>query len=87
MKYVADRIIYIFDPTEPYPFEEQVRLYKRIAELEKGMLVYVSKCDLISEEKRKEFFKAIEEALGRVREIYFEEKLKKLISALSEVKK
>ncbi|MBW2979637.1 hypothetical protein DRZ77_00360 [Candidatus Woesearchaeota archaeon] len=88
MKYVADKIIYIFDPTEPYSFEEQVNLYRRIAELKKEMLVYVSKCDLISEEKRKQFFKAIEKALGSdACKIYFEEKLKKLASVLSEVKK
>ncbi|MBR9691509.1 GTP-binding protein [Candidatus Woesearchaeota archaeon] len=62
LKLVADKIIYIFDLTEPYPIEDQIRLYKRIKELDKPIIIYLSKTDILPKEKVKEFskkFKAI----------------------------
>ena len=81
MKYAADEIIYIFDPTEQYPFDEQVKLYFRIKELGKKMVVYVSKCDLISREEKEEFVKKIVKKVGKVKifDGYSLEKLKEFL--------
>ena len=62
LKLIADKIIYIFDLTEPYPLEDQIRLYKRIKELKKPVIIYLSKTDILKKEKITEFkkkFKAI----------------------------
>ena len=39
----ADVIVYVFDPTEPYPLTDQIALYSRM----EGALIYVSKTDLV----------------------------------------
>ena len=57
MKLVADKIIYIFDLTEQYALEEQIKLYKRIKEFKKPVIIYVSKTDIISKKKVEEFSK------------------------------
>jgi len=46
MKYCANIIVYIFDPTETYPIEDQVKLYDETKELEKEIIIYVSKTDI-----------------------------------------
>jgi len=57
MKIVAEKIIYVFDLTEPYPLEDQVKLYKRILTFGKPVIAYLSKTDILPKEKVEEFSK------------------------------
>jgi len=47
IKYLADLIIYVFDLSEPYPLEKQEKLYKRLKQEKRKMLVYFSKADVM----------------------------------------
>lgn len=49
MKYSADKIIYVFDLTEEYPVEQQIELYKSIRKLNKDMIAYASKADIMGQ--------------------------------------
>jgi len=52
LRYLAHCIVYVFDPTEAsYPFADQVKLYKELKELDKDLLVYVSKTDIATDEQ------------------------------------
>lgn len=55
LKMLAEKIIYIFDLTEPYPIEEQIKLYKNIKQLKKPIIIYLSKEDLLDKEIVDEF--------------------------------
>ncbi len=55
MQYCANSIIYVFDLTETYPVEDQVKLYKKIKKMQKPLMVYFSKSDLIDGKVIKEF--------------------------------
>jgi nucleolar GTP-binding protein len=57
MELVANKIIYVFDLTEPYPLEDQKKLLKRIKEFGKPVIVYLSKTDILPKEKFEEFAK------------------------------
>jgi nucleolar GTP-binding protein len=57
LKYVTDAIIYIFDLTETYPLKDQIELYEQLKKTKKPMLVYLSKTDLLAEDKISEFKK------------------------------
>lgn len=47
MKYAADLIVYVFDPTDTYPMEDQEKLLEAIKkETRKEVIVYVSKSDI-----------------------------------------
>jgi len=46
MEHLANVLIYIFDPTETYDVQDQVKLLKSIKKYKKKMLIYVSKTDL-----------------------------------------
>lgn len=52
LKYLADKVIYVFDLTEPYPLEDQFRLYNNI---DNEVICYISKTDLLRENTAKEF--------------------------------
>lgn len=53
LRYLADLIVYVFDPTEAsYPLAHQFALYEGLALLRKPLLVYASKTDIASEEQR-----------------------------------
>lgn len=56
LKYVADEIIYVFDLTEPYPLNEQIKLYRRLKEFKIPIEIYFSKQDLL-DKKQIEAFK------------------------------
>jgi len=60
IKLVAEKIIYIFDLTEPYPLKDQIRLYERIKGLGKPVIIYLSKTDILDKDKIKEFKKEYE---------------------------
>ncbi len=52
LKHVADVIIYIFDLTEPFPLSQQTKLYQKIKKINKPVMVYLSKTDLIKKDTR-----------------------------------
>ena len=47
IKHLADYIIYVFDLSEPFPFEKQVKLYKKLKQERKKVIVYFSKADVL----------------------------------------
>ena len=57
IKIVANHIIYIFDPTEEYPMDDQLKLYSRVKKLGKEITVYISKTDMVEnvDELKKRF--------------------------------
>lgn len=57
MKHAAEKIIYVFDLTEPYPLAEQEKLFKKIKEIGKEVIVYLSKTDILDKEKYEKFAK------------------------------
>ncbi len=57
IKHCANLLIYVFDVTEPYPIEQQIRLYNNLKKENKPMLLYLSKTDVIKKEDIEEFKK------------------------------
>lgn len=57
LKYVTDKIIYIFDLTEPYPLKGQIKLLKRMKEFKKPIIIYLSKTDILEKNIVEEFSK------------------------------
>lgn len=45
-RYATDLFVYVFDPTESYPLDDQEALYKRIKRYRKPTMVYISKTDI-----------------------------------------
>ncbi|MFH1399396.1 MAG: GTPase [Candidatus Woesearchaeota archaeon] len=45
---LADCIVYVFDPTEEYPIDQQIKLYKKLLAMHKQVVVFLSKTDLVS---------------------------------------
>ena len=60
LKMVAEKIIYVFDLTETYPLEDQLRLYKRVLTFGPPVVIYLSKTDILPKEKIEEFCKKYE---------------------------
>ncbi len=51
LRYLAKCIVYVFDPTEmTYPVEQQRALYKKTLDLDKPVLIYISKTDIAKED-------------------------------------
>ncbi|MGV8162458.1 MAG: GTPase [Candidatus Nanoarchaeia archaeon] len=50
LKYVADVVVFVFDLTEPYPLEDQLKLYANVKDLGKYTMIYFSKLDLLPKE-------------------------------------
>ncbi|MFH0978504.1 MAG: GTPase [Candidatus Woesearchaeota archaeon] len=46
IQHLANCIVYVFDVTESYPLDDQIKLYLRLKELDKPMIVYASKTDI-----------------------------------------
>ena len=46
MKYVADLLVYVFDPIEYYSLEKQERLLKNVNKFGKETILYMSKTDI-----------------------------------------
>jgi GTP1/Obg family GTP-binding protein len=56
VKYVAEKLIYVFDLTESaYPLKDQITLYNELKKYKKPMIVYLSKTDILDKEKVKAF--------------------------------
>ena len=47
LKHLAELIVYVFDFTEPYDLGEQLKLYQDLKKMDKKILVYFSKSDII----------------------------------------
>lgn len=60
LKHVADVIVYIFDPTETYPLEEQILLYQKVLDHSKPVYVYVSKLDIAKMPKELEKYDIVD---------------------------
>jgi nucleolar GTP-binding protein len=73
VKLLADKIIYVFDLTEPFPLEDQEKLYREMKKFSKQMIVYLSKTDIMDKEKYEEFAKRYDAVIDP-------EKLEKAIS-------
>jgi nucleolar GTP-binding protein len=59
MKHVSDSIVYIYDYTKQYPWEDQKSLHKNLEEFGVKIIPFLSKIDLLSEEEIKEVKKDI----------------------------
>jgi nucleolar GTP-binding protein len=57
LKYIADAIIYVFDPSETYDVEKQLKLYEQVKKLHRPTIVYFSKTDVVDKERVNEFRK------------------------------
>lgn len=57
LKMLAEKIIYVFDLTEPYPLKDQIKLFKQIKQLKKPVMIYLSKTDILKKEDVEEFSK------------------------------
>ena len=55
LKMLAEKIIYVFDLTEPFPLDSQIKLYKKIKQLKKPTTIYLSKTDILDKEIVNEF--------------------------------
>lgn len=51
LRYLADAIVYVYDPTETYSIEMQQQLFEYTKELDKPIVIYVSKTDLVPDTK------------------------------------
>ncbi len=69
LKYVAEVIIMIIDPTETYGFEQQLQLLKEIEEHDKPIIIYVSKTDVAEEKQIKPILKKFPEAITKPEEL------------------
>lgn len=70
MKHLAEFFIYVFDPTEEYPIEDQIKLYNKIKKYGKKVLVYASKTDICKENKFEKFNPLSFEELKKELETY-----------------
>ncbi|MFH0869734.1 MAG: GTPase [archaeon] len=57
LKYQADVIIFIFDPTDTYPTEQQEQLLDIIKESKKPLIIYISKADIADKKTVQAFVK------------------------------
>jgi len=57
IKYLAEVIIYVFDPTETYEVKMQIELLRNLKKSRKPIIIYLSKTDVADKEVVKEFKK------------------------------
>ena len=60
LKYCATIIVYVFDLTEPYPLEEQKKLFEEIKRFDKPLIIYLSKTDILDKNVVDAFCKEFE---------------------------
>ncbi len=51
LEHLANIVVYVFDLTEPYPLEEQMKLYEETLKHKKPTIIYLSKTDIVPQEK------------------------------------
>lgn len=49
IRHLANLVVYIFDPTEPYPLEKQEELLELVKKENKPIIIYMSKADIATE--------------------------------------
>ena len=62
LKYLVHLIVYVIDLTEPYPLKQQEELLKKLKDLDKPIIIYLSKTDIIDPKifaKAKKKYKAV----------------------------
>ncbi len=69
LKYVTDIIVYVFDLTEPYSLKDQKELYEELKSLRRPILIYLSKTDIIENEKVDAFKKQYKDAFTNPEDI------------------
>ena len=69
LKLVAKKIIYIFDLTEPFPLDLQEELYTKIKQLQKPVMIYLSKTDILEKEKVNKFKQKYRTAITDLEEL------------------
>ncbi|MEA3430385.1 MAG: GTPase [Nanoarchaeota archaeon] len=57
LKYLAEEVIYVFDITEPFPLNDQVKLLKVLKRMKKPIHLYLSKRDVLKKGDAEEFMK------------------------------
>lgn len=68
VKYQADLVIYIFDLTEPYPLEDQIKLLEIFKGFRTPVIIYLSKTDILDEEVISKFSEK-QEAITSIEEL------------------
>ncbi len=63
IKYITDAMVYVFDLTETYPMEDQIKLYEQLKKFRRPIIIYLSKTDIVDKELVKEFMKKYDCAL------------------------
>ncbi len=86
MKYLAWVIVYVFDPTETYPLLKQIKLFLRLKELDKPVVCYLSKTDMVSKKELDLFINKISQHI-KEHEISFnaEDLNKKIINLIKKL--
>jgi nucleolar GTP-binding protein len=69
IKYVAEAIIYVFDLSEPYPLDQQVKLYEQLKKSNKSIMIYLSKTDVLDKDVVAEFKKEYKDAVTSAEEV------------------
>jgi len=57
MKYASEMIIYIYDLSETYSMADQDRLLELIEDIDKPIIIYLSKIDIVDKSRVDEFIK------------------------------
>ena len=80
VKYVAEAVIYVFDLTETaYSLEDQITLYNELKKSRKPIIIYLSKTDILEEEKIVDFKKKFRTAMDNIDDLKEEIKKVKVI--------
>lgn len=60
IKYVGDLVVFVFVPNLDYSYEEQDKLYKKIKEFDKDIIIYLSKTDIVDKKVVDDLIKKLE---------------------------
>lgn len=69
MKHAADLIIYVFDLTEEYPIDDQIKLYEQIRGYKKPIIIYLSKTDILENDVVESFKKKHKNAISDIEQL------------------
>ena len=69
LKYVAEAVIYVYDPTETYPMEQQTELYEQTLKARRPVIIYISKTDIADKKKVDAIKKKYKNATTTIEEI------------------
>ncbi|MDO8642047.1 MAG: GTPase [Candidatus Woesearchaeota archaeon] len=76
VKHCADLVVYVFDPTDEVPEEDQLKLLETVKKYCKEIVVYISKTDIADK-------KVVDKTIAAVKK----EKIKELFTDIEELKK